>query len=70
MKNIISAQVNLANGQISDLLNNDSPETAIKEWLFPESGAPVLSIVINIISDKGEKYNIGITKNSISVEKI
>lgn len=63
--NTISMRANIVNGQINDILNNDTPKTAIDECFFPDSGAPVSSLTITAKTHDGKTITLSLSKDKI-----
>ena len=64
--NTISVQAYLVNDQINDVLDNESPKTAIDEYFFPDSGAPVSSLIITAKTHDGRTVTLSLSKDKIS----
>ena len=64
--NTISVQAYLINGQLNDVVDNDAPQNAIEEYFFPDSGAPVSSLVITAKTNDGKTVTLSLSKDRIS----
>jgi len=64
-KNTISVMVYLKDNSSSELLVNSNPKIAIHDYFFPDSGAPVLNIIIKAMTQEGKLITLSITDSSI-----
>ena len=63
--NTISVRAYIVNGQVNDILDNDTPKTAIDEYLFPDSGAPVSTLEITVKTNEGQTISLSLSKDKI-----
>lgn len=64
-KNTISVMVYLKDNSSSELLVNSNPKNAIQDYFFPDSGVPVLNIIIKAMTQEGKLITLSITDYSI-----
>lgn len=64
--NSISVNVSYVNGAAQTILDEDSPNEALKKYFFPDAGMPV-TLFIRAKSDDGKEISIVIDKDAISI---
>jgi hypothetical protein len=64
--NTISVTVNQVNGNVGDILVNEKPKTAIDNYFYPDSGAPVSSLIIKAKTSDGKIVTLVLTQTNIS----
>lgn len=64
--NTISVVVNQINGSSRDILENDTPKSALNNYFYPDAGAPVSSFVIKAKTSDGKSVTLVITQTDIS----
>lgn len=57
LRNRITVKAYLVNGDIADIITDAKPKEAIDNYFYPDSGAPVKTLFIGFVDDKGKEYN-------------
>ena len=68
--NTVSVKAYLVNGNVAEVLEDAAPKYAIEQYFYPDSGAPVRSLEIDIVDSKGKQYSISIFPSGIEVRDI
>lgn len=63
--NTISVMVYLKDNSSNELLFNSNPKNAIQEYFYPDSGVPVLNVIIKAMTLEGKLITLSITDTSI-----
>lgn len=64
-KNTISVMVYLKDNSSNEPLVNSNPKNAIQDYFFPDSGAPVLNVIIKAMTQDGKLITLSITDSLI-----
>jgi len=65
-KNTVSVMVYLKYNSSIEMLENSNPKNAIENYFYPDSGAPVLNIIIKAMTQEGKLITLSITDSAIS----
>lgn len=64
-KNTISVVVYLKDNSSIEMLKNGNPKNAFENYFYPDSGAPVLNVIIKAFTNEGKLITLSITDNTI-----
>lgn len=69
-KETITVNVSLVNGSEANILDNATPEEAISDYLYPDSGTPVRTVSIRVCDSNGKQVQISIFPGGITIRDI